>query len=96
MKKIKRVHITYNCEYCRNTYYTKEKAIECEASHTPVGVGSNVEYTGESYQSEHGRAYPERTTYRTSGTIIKEKKGKFLIEHNSGSREWIYTWEAYR
>ena len=94
MKEEKTVNIRYICEYCLMPYYNREKAIQCEASHTPVSVGSTGHYDKTYHYSDHGKPYSE--THKVSGTIIKEEDGKFLIEHDDGSRKWIHTWETYR
>ena len=94
MKEESTVHTRYICEYCKNSYYIPEKAIQCEKGHTPVGVGSRVQYPETELRYDHGKAYTE--DIKVSGTIIKEKDGKFLIENDDGSRVWKHTWQIYR
>ena len=94
MKEESTTHTQYMCEYCKDRYYSPENAIECEASHTPVGVGDRAEYTETAHHYDHGKPYSY--DYGVSGTIIKEEDGKFLIEHDDGERVWKETWEIYR
>ena len=95
VKKNERKYVNYLCEYCHRGYLRDEQdAIACEKSHTPVGVGSRVEYTETMHINDHGHPYEQ--SYGVEGTIIKEKDGKFLIERDDGSRKWKHTWEIYR
>ena len=98
MKVRETKHTTYICDYCRNQYYSEEKALKCESSHTLVSVGDVIEY-GVSFTAwDWGHPYNSVEMYR--GTIIDEgvKDGypRFLVEQHDGTREWIDKWRYYR
>ena len=95
MKVEKTVRIKYQCEYCLHEYCQAEKAMECESSHTPIGIGSAVQYHHREEYRDHG--HPCLEYILVSGTIIDhDQDGRFLIELTDLSREWRHKWWLYR
>ena len=74
-------------------YRNRDKAIQCEKSHTPVGIGSVIFYMEEYYDRGPRHA---RHEVRISGTIIKVTPEEFLIENSGGTRLWREIWEVHR
>ena len=94
VKKNESVYTKWECTYCKNNYYSEEDATECEKKHTPVGVGSVVQYWHEYTAYDHGKTY--RESCKVTRTIVAEKDDEFLMENDKGERKWIGAYRVYR